>query len=165
MKKYSLKIYPDLVLREVASPVKHVSGQTCRLIKRMSKIMYSYKGIGLAAPQVGISERVIIADTGDRLITMINPEILTGFGEDYLKEGCLSVPETFVTIKRIQSIVVRYINKNENEQECELKGITARIIQHEIDHLNGVLIIDHTPLTEISNLKVNEPKGKNENCF
>jgi peptide deformylase len=80
----------------------------------MSKIMYGYKGIGLTTPQVGISERVIIADTGDRLITMINPDILTGFGEDYLKEGCLSVPETFVTIKRIQSIVVRYINKNEN---------------------------------------------------
>lgn len=127
--------------------------------------MYTNKGIGLAAPQVGIPKRVIIADIGEELITMMNPEILTGFGEDFLKEGCLSVPDTFVSIKRRQSIWVKYLNKKGNEQECELNGLTARVIQHEVDHLNGVLIIDYVPLTETFNLKVNELESKHENCF
>ena len=84
---------------------------------------------------------------------MINPEILTGFGEDFLEEGCLSLPETTVNVKRQQSVFVRYLDKDENEKESELNGLTARVIQHEIDHLNGVLIIDYAPLSE--RLKVN----------
>ena len=124
------------------------------MIKKMSKIMYSRKGIGLAAPQVGTLERVIIADIGEGLISMINPEILTGFGEDYMDEGCLSLPDTVVNVKRQQSVFVRYLDKNEREKESELDGLTARVIQHEIDHLNGVLIIDHAPLVNQLNVKV-----------
>ena len=148
MKKHELKIYPDPVLRKVASPVIRVNDATLHLIKSMSKIMYSLKGIGLAAPQVGALERVIIADIGEGLISMINPEILTGFGEDFLDEGCLSLPETVVNVKRKQSVFVRYKDKNEKEKETELQGLTARVIQHEVDHLNGVLIIDHAPLKD-----------------
>ena len=115
--------------------------------------MYSRKGIGLAAPQVGTLERVIIADIGEGLISMINPEIITGFGEDYMDEGCLSLPDMVVNVKRQQSIFVRYLDKNEREKESELDGLTARVIQHEIDHLNGVLIIDHAPLVDRLNIK------------
>jgi len=117
-------------------------------------MMYGRKGIGLAAPQVGTLERVIIADIGEGLISMINPEILTGFGEDNMEEGCLSLPDTVVNIKRKQSILFRYIDKSENEKESELNGLTARVIQHEIDHLNGVLIIDYAPLTKILNQNI-----------
>ena len=154
MKKYQLKFYPDPVLRKIAPPVIRVNGAIRHLIKKMSKIMYSYKGIGLAAPQLGNLKRVIIADIGEGLISMINPEILTGFGEEFLEEGCLSLPETVVNIKRKQSIFVRFIDKNENERESELDGLTARVIQHEIDHLNGVLIIDYAPLSDRLKLNV-----------
>jgi len=153
LKQYELKFYPDPVLKKVALPVSKVNDAIRRMIKKMSKIMYTYKGIGLAAPQVGSLERVIIADIGEGLISMINPEILTGFGEDFLEEGCLSLPETTVNVKRQQSVFVRYLDKDENEKESELNGLTARVIQHEIDHLNGVLIIDYAPLSE--RLKVN----------
>lgn len=158
MKKYELKFYPDPVLRKISSLVPKVNNTIRQLIKKMSNIMYNNKGIGLAAPQVGTLERVIIADIGEGLISMINPEILTGFGEDFLEEGCLSLPETVVNVKRKQSVFVRYLDKNEKEKESELNGLTARVIQHEIDHLNGVLIIDYAPLSErlnvISKLKI-----------
>ena len=143
MKKYELKIYPNPVLRKVCVPVVKVNDSILHMIKKMSRIMYSHKGIGLAAPQVGALNRIIIADVGEGLISMINPEILKGFGEDFMDEGCLSVPETVVNIKRQQSVLVRYLDRNEKEKETELNGLAARVIQHEIDHLNGVLIIDY----------------------
>jgi peptide deformylase len=153
MKKYELKIYPDPVLRKISSSVGKVDNTIRHLIKKMSEIMYSRKGIGLAAPQVGTLDRVIIADIGEGLISMINPEILTGFGEDYLEEGCLSLPETTVNVKRQQSVFVRYLDKNEKEKETEIVGLTARVVQHEIDHLTGVLIIDYAPI--LDRLKLN----------
>jgi len=152
MKKYTLKFYPDPVLREICLPVTEVNSSVIHMIKKMSKIMYHHKGIGLAAPQVGSLNRVIIADIGEGLISMINPEILTGFGEGYLEEGCLSLPETVVNVKRQQSVFVHYLDNNEIEKESELDGLTARVIQHEIDHLNGVLIIDYAPVEERINL-------------
>ena len=154
MKKYELKFYPDPVLRNIASPVAGINKVIRHLINVMSKIMYSHQGIGLAAPQVGLLKRVVIADIGEGLISMVNPEVLTGFGEDFMEEGCLSISDTVVNVKRKQSIFVRYIDKNENEKEFELNGLTARVIQHEIDHLNGVLIIDYSPLEERFKLNV-----------
>jgi len=152
MKKYNLKYYPDPMLRKICLPVTEVNSSIIHMINKMSKIMYHHKGIGLAAPQVGSLDCVIIADIGEGLISMINPEILTGFGEDYLEEGCLSLPETRVNVKRQESIFVRYLDKNEREKETEMDGLTARVIQHEIDHLNGVLIIDYAPVEERINL-------------
>jgi len=154
LKKYELKFYPDPVLRKISSPVGKVDNTIRHLIKKMSKIMYSRKGIGLAAPQVGTLDRVIIADIDEGLISMINPEILTGFGEDYLEEGCLSLPETTVNVKRQQFVFVRYLDKNEKEKETEIVGLTARVVQHEIDHLNGVLIIDYAPISDRLKLNV-----------
>lgn len=158
MKKYNLKYYPDPMLRKICLPVTEVNSSIIHMINKMTKIMYSHKGIGLAASQIGSLDCVIIADIGEGLISMINPEILTGFGEDYLEEGCLSLPETRVNVKRQESIFVRYLDKNEREKETEMDGLTARVIQHEIDHLNGVLIIDYATVSDrislLSDLKM-----------
>ena len=154
MKKYEFKFYPDPFLRKIALPITGINHAIRHLINSMSKIMYNNRGIGLAAPQVGILKRVVIADIGEGLISMINPEILTGFGEDFLEEGCLSLPDTAVNVGRTGAVFVRYIDENEKEQESEFEGLTARVIQHEIDHLNGVLIIDHGPI--INRLPLNE---------
>lgn len=142
MKQYRIKTYPHPVLRKEALPVTELNNSVNHLMKSMTKIMYSYGAIGLAAPQVGCLKRVIIADIGEGLITLINPEIITGLGQDYLEEGCLSLPDIAVHVGRQESIFVKYLDKNENEIEGEFKGLTARVIQHEIDHLDGILIID-----------------------
>lgn len=145
---YKLRLYPDLALRQKSLPINDVDGAVRDLMDGMAEIMYTYNGIGLAAPQVGMLQRVIIADIGEGLITLANPEILQKAGEDRLEEGCLSLPEIQVNIARSQSIFVRGINPEGKEVQHELSGLTARVIQHEIDHLNGVLIIDYASATE-----------------
>jgi peptide deformylase len=120
----------------------------CDLMEGMAEIMYAYQGIGLAAPQVGILQRVIIGDIGEGLISLANPEIIDESGEDILEEGCLSLPDIQVTVQRKQSIFVRGIDASGREIERELNGLMARVIQHEIDHLNGVLIIDYASMVE-----------------
>ena len=148
MNEPQLKLYPDAVLREHAHPVNNVDGAIHDLIKGMSRIMYHYQGIGLAAPQVGILQRVIIADIGEGLILLINPDIIQQEGFENSEEGCLSLPEIHVDISRSQSISVKGINSAGNEIVLDLSGLMARVIQHEIDHLNGVLIIDHASTVE-----------------
>ena len=145
---HNIKLYPDSVLREKALPVDNVDGDISKLIDGMAEIMYSYQGIGLAAPQVGVLKRVIIADIGDGLLSMVNPEILEKGDEDRLEEGCLSLPNIQVEIERKKMISVRGISQEGKEITLELNGLMARVIQHEIDHLNGILIIDYVPLAE-----------------
>jgi peptide deformylase len=147
---YNLRLYPDSVLREKALPVDNVDGDISKLIDGMAEIMYSYQGIGLAAPQVGILKRVIIADIGDGLLSIANPnpEILQKEDEDKLEEGCLSLPDIQVEIERKKKISVKGISQEGKEITLELNGLMARVIQHEIDHLNGILIIDYVPLAE-----------------
>ena len=145
---YNLRLYPDSVLREKALPVDDMGGDISELIDGMAEIMYSYQGIGLAAPQVGVLKRVIIADIGDGLLSMVNPEILEKGDEDRLEEGCLSLPNIQVEIERKKMISVRGISQEGKEITLELNGLMARVIQHEIDHLNGILIIDYVPLAE-----------------
>lgn len=148
MKKYKLRIYPDSVLRDTALSVKSINDKTRSLIQSMSDIMYEHRAIGLAAPQIGVLKRIIVVDIGEELITMVNPEILSGFRNEHLEEGCLSLPNTNVNVNRNVNLFVRYIDKNEKEIEREFKNLTARVIQHEVDHLNGVLIIDHAPVLD-----------------
>jgi len=145
---FKLRFYPDAVLRRKALPVNDVDGSVRDLMDGMSEIMYTHNGVGLAAPQAGVLQRVIIADVGEGLITLANPEILQKEGEDRLEEGCLSLPEIQVNIARSQSILVRGINPEGKEVRHELSGLMGRIIQHEIDHLNGILIIDYASASE-----------------
>ncbi len=112
----------------------------------MAEIICTHHGIGLAAPQVGVLQRVILADIGNGLITLVNPEIIEGEGEVRLEEGCLSLPDIKVEISRKRSILVRGISPEEKEVKQEWSSLAARIIQHEIDHLNGLLIIDYARL-------------------
>lgn len=145
---YNLKLYPDSVLREKALPVDDVNGDISELIDGMAEIMYSYEGIGLAAPQAGVLKRVIIADIGEGLISTANPEILQKEDDEKLEEGCLSLPDIQVEIERKRIISVKGISQQGKEITYELNGLMARVIQHEIDHLNGILIIDYATLME-----------------
>ncbi len=148
MNRYNLVLYPDAVLRQQAEEVKNIDGQVHELIEAMKKIMYRYNGIGLAAPQVGYLQRIIIADAGDGLLAIINPEIVQKEGREHKEEGCLSLPEVHVDVQRSAEILVRGLDVQGNEREMELKGLIARVVQHEVDHLNGRLIIDYAKTIE-----------------
>lgn len=148
MKNYQLKIYPDTVLREKAFPILNLNGEIYDLIKAMSEIMYAYQGIGLAAPQVGVLKRIIIADLGNGLLPLVNPVILDREKQDHQEEGCLSLPEVQIDVMRAQNITVNGFNFDGNEVTMLLNGMLARVVQHEIDHLNGVLIIDYASSDE-----------------
>jgi peptide deformylase len=138
-----LRLYPDALLRTRASPVKDVDGPIRNLMEAMRLFMSEHDALGLAAPQIGIMERVIVADIGDGLLTLANPEIFILRGKESMEEGCLSLPNVRVDVRRPRSIVVRGLDAEGREIEREVQGLMARVILHEIDHLNGVLIIDH----------------------
>lgn len=142
-KSYKLKLYPDAVLRQNAHVVANVDGRINNLVSAMQNIMYVHQGIGLAAPQVGVLERIIIADIGEGLLSVINPVVVQQEGFDTLTEGCLSLPDVAVDIQRHQEITLTGVNIEGEEIKMDIKGLLARVVQHEIDHLDGVLIIDY----------------------
>lgn len=136
---------PDPVLREIAKPVKEVTPNIRKLLRDMAETMYDARGVGLAAPQVGISKRVIVVDPQDDvtgLIGMVNPEIIEAEGEQLGPEGCLSIPGLNGEVKRKMRIKVKGLDENGNELVIDAEGYLARIFQHEIDHLNGILFTD-----------------------
>jgi len=135
---------PDPVLREVAKEVTKFTPNLHKLLKDMAETMYDAEGVGLAAPQVGISKRVIVVDVGDEtgLIEMVNPVIVSSEGEQLGAEGCLSIPHLNGDVKRADHIKVAGQDRDGNPIELEASGFLARAFQHEIDHLNGVLFTD-----------------------
>ena len=136
---------PDPVLREVAKPVKEVTPRIQKLLRDMAETMYDAGGVGLAAPQIGISKRVIVLDPHDEetgLIEMVNPEIIHAEGEQLGPEGCLSIPGLNGEVNRKKSITVKGLDYDGNELVIQAEDFLARIFQHEIDHLNGVLFTD-----------------------
>ena len=143
-----LKI-PDPVLRKKAKPVERVDAELRRLMDDMLATMYEAPGIGLAAPQVGVLRRLIVMDpTKDEApkspILMVNPEILERSEEMRVHdEGCLSIPDFTAEIERPAKTRVSYIDLQGKKQEAKLEGIWSTLVQHEIDHLNGVLFIDY----------------------
>jgi peptide deformylase len=138
-----IRIYPDPILRKKAQPVENIDGKVKAIADRMAKVMYVNKGIGLAAPQIGILSRIFIVDIGEGCKVLINPEIVEGEGESISEEGCLSLPAIEVPVKRMEKIVVQGRNLESKEVSFELFGFPGRVYQHEIDHLNGILIIHH----------------------
>ena len=144
-----IKLIPDPVLRKKAEPVKVVTNDIISVLNDMAETMYDAPGIGLAANQVGILKRLIVMDcsTDDEdpnLIKMINPEIIFSSTEiSELEEGCLSIPEHKSIVKRPSSIKVRFLNIQGSEEIIDAEGLLSACIQHEIDHLNGVLFVDH----------------------
>jgi peptide deformylase len=139
--------YPNPTLTQRAEEVEKVDGKVRKLISDMVDTMYASGGVGLAAPQVGVSKRVIVVDVrpydpSASLISIVNPEVVSERGDVLHEEGCLSVPECVEGIKRRQCIKVRGLDKRGREIEVEGEGMLAIALQHEIDHLNGSVILD-----------------------
>ena len=140
--KLTIRIYPDPVLREKSSLVSIFDERLQKIATSMMQFMQGLNGIGLAAPQIGILERIIVVDVGQGPLYIVNPEITKSKGKDIFEEGCLSVPGTFIQIKRPFLVAVRGYDINGKEIHIKAKDLLARVIQHEIDHLDGRLIID-----------------------
>jgi len=133
----------DPVLRSKAKEIDGVNKKTLTLIDNMFDTMYEEDGVGLAAPQVGILKRIAVVDIREgNKITLINPEIIEEEGKAIMEEGCLSIPGETGDVIRAEKIKVRTLNKEGKEIEFEAEGFEARAIQHEIDHLDGVLFVD-----------------------
>jgi len=138
-----IKEYGDPILREKALLVEEITPDILNLIKDMAETMYADSGVGLAAPQVGVSERIITIDEDEeKLLVLLNPEIIKSEGEAVEEEGCLSVPGVYSEVKRSLKVTVKALNENGDPIEITKEGLTARALQHEIDHLNGILFID-----------------------
>ncbi|NJD23778.1 MAG: peptide deformylase [Betaproteobacteria bacterium] len=138
--------FPDPRLRKVASPVARVDDSLCRLAADMAETMYEAPGIGLAATQVDVHKRVVVIDVSegkDDLRVFVNPEIVTCDGLQSGEEGCLSVPGVYDKVERAERVTVRYLDLEGNEQQLEADGLLAICIQHEIDHLDGKVFVDH----------------------
>lgn len=138
--------YPDPRLRTVAKPVETVDQEINSLVKDMAETMYDAPGIGLAATQINVHQRVIVIDISqekDDLRVFINPEIQELRGEEEMEEGCLSVPGIFDTVQRADWVRVRALDENGKEFELETDGLLAVCIQHEIDHLDGKVFVDY----------------------
>jgi peptide deformylase len=138
-----VRVLGDPVLRAKAKPVKDVGPVERMLIAAMFETMESHKGIGLAAPQVGISEQIFVVDTGKDAFAVINPKVLKGAGSDTIEEGCLSIPGVQVNVKRAKTIDVEFTDENNRRVRAKLTGLAAKVFQHENDHLQGKLIIDY----------------------
>ncbi len=142
-----IRKYPDEVLKKRAAEIIDLDGHIQKLIDDMIETMYSAKGVGLAAPQVGVSQRLIVVDTSLRekdnsLIVLINPQIIAQEGEILSEEGCLSLPGFITRLKRSEKVLVKGIDRVGKEVLIEADGLLGRALQHEIDHLDGLLLID-----------------------
>ena len=150
--------YPDPRLHTVAKPVDKVDDRIRQLVDDMAETMYQAPGIGLAATQVDVHQRVVVVDVSEErstLIVLINPEILEQEGEQEGEEGCLSVPGIYETVTRAERIRVRALDRDGKSFELEADGLLSICIQHEIDHLNGKVFIEY-----LSQLKLNRIKTK-----
>ncbi len=139
--------YPDDRLRRASKPVGTITDETQALIDDMIETMYAAPGVGLAAPQVGVSQQIMVVDISvgkdpEALYVMINPRIVKKEGEIKEEEGCLSVPEFSEGVPRAASLEVRYLTREGREQTLVADGLLAKAIQHEVDHLNGRLFLD-----------------------
>lgn len=132
----------DEILRSKAAPVKKITPNVIKLLDNMRETMYGNKGVGLAAPQIGVSKRVIVVDVGDGLIELINPVITKMEGEEIDTEGCLSIPGVLGDVPRAYRVEVEGLNRLGERVEYRGEGFLARALQHEIDHLDGILFID-----------------------
>lgn len=130
------------ILRKKAKPVKKITPYIYKLLDDMRDTMYDNNGVGLAAPQIGISKQIIVIDTGEGLIEMINPEIIKREGLQSGVEGCLSIPGVVGEVDRSDTIKVKGINREGKEVVYTARGLLSRAFQHEIDHLKGVLFVD-----------------------
>jgi peptide deformylase len=139
-----LRVMGDPILREETKPVETITPELRRLIADMLETMYASRGIGLAAPQVGRSERLTVVDVDDDPMVLINPEIIESSNDtEKAEEGCLSIPDIYGDVTRPGRVAVRALDADGREFERQAEGLLARCLQHEIDHLHGKLFVDY----------------------
>ncbi len=150
--------YPDPRLHTRAAPVREVTDEIRQLIADMAETMYEAPGIGLAATQVNVHQRVVVIDTSEdksALLALINPEIIARSGEQICEEGCLSVPGIYDKVSRSETVRVRALDQQGKTFELDAEGLLAVCIQHELDHLEGKVFVEY-----LSQLKQTRIKGK-----
>jgi peptide deformylase len=165
MPKKEIVIYPDKVLKTKAEHVLNIDLAVVNLAEDMARTMYEAPGVGLAAPQVGEPRRLIVVDQTagkeeGHLIVVVNPEIIEKEGVQVDSEMCLSVPDTSIDVSRAERILVKGVDLKGNELRIEAEGFLARIFQHEIDHINGVVILDYASFLKRSIYLKKRKKGK-----
>ena len=142
MAKLEILTYPNPLIRKKSAPVENITEETVKTCAAMAEAMYRAKGVGLAAPQVGILKKIIAVDIGEGLITLINPRITLFEGDEKGDEGCLCLPKLTVDVKRHAKVQVKGYDLKGTEVIFDAEELLARALQHEIDHLDGLLIID-----------------------
>ena len=181
--------YPDPFLRKKCAPVEEIDGDVLELLDDMAETMYGARGVGLAASQIGVDKRVVVIDISPRntgtdeegedeeeerteyegpgLIELINPEIITSEGEVIAEEACLSIPGFTSDVKRKQRVVIEALNREGQLVEIEASELLARVFQHEIDHINGILFIDRLSRLkrELIKRKIEKELGKEEKRY
>jgi peptide deformylase len=138
-----IRVLGDPILRSETTPVAEITDDVRALVKRMFDTMYIAKGIGLAAPQVGRTERIAVIDVDEKQFVIINPEILHAEGKAKAEEGCLSIPDVYGDVERAAKVRIRALDIDGNSFEMDADDLLARCLQHEIDHLHGKLFIDY----------------------
>jgi peptide deformylase len=149
--------YPDPILLSEAKAAPKVTRRVRRLARDMLETMHAAPGVGLAAPQVGVRQRVIVVDVQEEPLVLINPEITTTDGQQVGLEGCLSLPDLVGEVRRPEWVVVKGLDRRGRPITVEGEGLLARVLQHEVDHLNGILFVarveDPTLIWKVSELK------------
>ena len=140
---YQIRVLGDPVLRQEALPIENIDGRVVRMVEDMVPVMYEAEGIGLAAPQVGIQKRLFVYDMGEGPQTLVNPQITESDGEWAFEEGCLSVPGLSFEIIRPKQVHLVGRDLEGNEVSIEADELLSRLFQHELDHLDGILLLDH----------------------
>ncbi len=181
--------YPDPFLRKKCAPVEEIDGEVLKLLDDMAETMYGARGVGLAASQIGVDKRVAVIDISPRntgadeegeeeeeegteyegpgLIELINPEIISSEGQVIAEEACLSIPGFTSDVKRKQRVVIEAYDREGRLMEIEASELLARVFQHEIDHLDGILFIDRLPRLkrELIKRKIEKELGKEEKRY
>ena len=143
-----IRLFGDPELRRKARTVNQITQNHRDILSEMARLMYANSGIGLAAPQVGINETMIVADTGSGLYKLINPKIVKKEGYQVMEEGCLSIPGVCIKVKRAKKVWVEAQDENAKPLKIEAEDLLACVLQHEIEHLRGRLIVDYTSFFE-----------------
>jgi len=134
------------VLRERSAEISAIDDEVRQFVDDLFETMHAAKGVGLAANQVGVARRIAVVETEDEKLVLINPEILEAEGRDTEEEGCLSIPKVYADVTRPEKIVLEATDREGNRYTKTLDGLAARAVQHEIDHLDGILFVDHLGL-------------------
>lgn len=154
--------YGDPVLRTRAEEVREINDEIKELIERMYVVMAESHGLGLAAPQIGVSKRVFTYDVGEGPHALINPKVLRSSGEEIATEGCLSIPGLQGDVARASRVTVTGIDENGRKVKIKAEGLLARVFQHEIDHLDGKVFIDRADPATIETVPLDEPEQSTE---